>query len=33
MYNRHGKIKYEKREEMKTRTLFVSGREKKGSEE
>lgn len=33
MYNRPGKVKYAKREEMKTRVLFVSRREKKRSEE
>lgn len=33
MYNRPGKVKYAKREEMKTRVLFVSRREKRGSEE
>lgn len=33
MYIRPGKVKYEKREQMRTRVLFVSGREKKASEE
>lgn len=33
MYNRPGKVKYEKREQMRKKVLFVSGREKKGSEE